>query len=70
MLLIFKINASGTDTSSRLAELRALMRIAFEPGATNETSLFSEDATLWFTAIESDSFGDECNVTLIVTGFS
>jgi hypothetical protein len=69
-LFILKINTSVTDTPSRMTEIRALMKVVFGLHPTNGTSLFSKDVELWFTAIDSGTFRDECSVALIVTGFS
>jgi cell division GTPase FtsZ len=70
-LFIFKINTSATDSSSRMKEVRALMKVVFELHPTYGPSLFSNDVDLWFTAVESDTFSnDECSVTLFVTGFA
>jgi cell division GTPase FtsZ len=70
-LFIFKINTSATDSSSRMKEVRALIKVVFELHPTYGPSLFSNDVDLWFTAVESDTFSnDECSVTLFVTGFA
>ena len=70
-LFIFKINTSVTDSSIRMTEVRALMKLVFELHPTYGPSLFSNDVDLWFTAVESDTFSnDECSVTLFVTGFT
>ena len=70
-LFILKINTSVTDASSRMTEIRALMKIVFDLDPANGSGLFSDDVVLWFTAVDSDTFNDdECSVTVIVTGFS
>ena len=67
-LFIFKINTSVTDTSSRMKEIRALMKVVFDLDPANGSGLFSDDVVLWFTAVDSDTFSDECSVTIVVTG--
>jgi cell division GTPase FtsZ len=69
-LFIFKINTSLTDTSIRMTETRALMKVVFDLDPENGSSLFSDDVVVWFTGVDSDTFSDECSVTVIVTGFS
>ena len=69
-LFIFKINTSVTDASSRMKETRALMKVVFDLDPENGSDLFSDDVVLWFTAVDSETFSDECSVTVIVTGFS
>lgn len=69
-LFIFKINTSVTDTSSHMKETRALMKVVFDLDPENGSDLFSDGVVLWFTAVDSETFSDECSVTVIVTGFS
>ena len=69
-LFIFKINTSVTDASSRMKETRALMKVVFDLDPENGSDLFSDDVVLWFTAVDSETFSDECSVTVIVTSFS